>query len=136
MEDEYEIVPINPLRKLERRVDEVEKAGVAADTVKELVDIVKANQRIVDDIVRVNSDMMNKVSVLTASVNSLSDKVNDFMTRVELSGESLPEEEDRYKEIEERIEGEVDARLSKLEKRVNALILSLSKARIRKPAPA
>ena len=135
MEDEYEIVPINPLRKLEKRVDDVEKTSIATDTVKELVDIVKANQRVVDDIVRVNSDMMNKVSVLTASVNNLSDKVNDFMNRIELSGEAPPEE-DRYKEIEERIEGEVDARLSKLEKRVNALILSLSKAKIRKPAPA
>ena len=132
MEDEYEIVPINPLRKLEKRVDEVEKSGVTADTLKELIDIVKANQRVVDDVVKINSDMMNKVSILTNSVNGLSEKVHDFINRIELSGPPMMDERYKYRQIGERIEGQMDERLSTLEKRVNSLILSLSKVKTKR----
>jgi len=133
MSEEYEIIPINPIRRLEKRVESIEKSGSSAETVKELVDIVRANQRVVDDIVKVNSDMMNKVSVLTASVNNMSDKINDFMSRIEITGESEPAATgETYKDLEEKLEDKLDARLSKLEKRVNALILSFSKTKLRK----
>ena len=138
MDDEYEIIPVSPLRKLEKRIDDLEKAGVEAETIRELVDIVRSNQRVVDEIVKVNSDMMSKVSVLAASVNNLSERVSDFMGRIELAGENEPAQgepkEYAYREPAERHEGS-DARLVKLEKRVNALILALSKAKMRHQNP-
>ncbi len=149
MEEEYEMIPMGPIRKLERRVDRVEKTGATTETIRELVDIVRSNQRVIDDIVKINSDMMNRVSNLISSVGGLNDKINDFMSRIEMTSEPEPqheevvvksqEKEEKYKEIEEKV-GE---RMDKLEKRVNLLILSLSKAKLRRqeqvarrPAPA
>ena len=118
MEDEeYEIVPLSPIRKLEKRMSEIEK-GTPKALGNEVVDIIKTNQGIVDDLVRVNSDTAAKVSELTVSVNRLVDKLDDFIKRIEISGENVATE--KLDEIEKNTED----RLAKLEKRMNALLLS------------
>lgn len=121
MEEDYEIVPLNPIRRLEKRLERVEKTDYSSDTIKDLVNIVKSNQRIVDEIVKMNSTMLNRVTELLESVNSLTEKMNNFMERIEVVSEAPKEpEEEKVKEIDSK----VDERLVKLEKRVNSLLLS------------
>ena len=129
-EEEYELVPLSPLRRIEKRMERVEKLGTSQEMTRELMDIVRSNQQVVDDIVKINSEIITRVSELSVSVRELKDKINDFMERIEIAPEEAVQKEDKTKEIEER----VDARLAKLEKRLNVLILS-SMPRMRRSAP-
>ena len=113
-EEEYELIPLSPIRKLEKRLDRVEKGGAGGDMMKELVDVVKTNQAIVEDIVKVNSEMMTKVSELSTTVAQLTEKLNDFMGKIEVVGE----------EPEHRHDDAMDRKLEKIEKRLNAIALS------------
>lgn len=130
MEDEYELIPVNPIRKMEKRLEKIEKTGTSTEMIKELISVVKTNQNIVDDIVKVNSEMISKVSELTNSVGKMSGKINDFMERLEVAepGAVGTEEEEKTTAVDN-----VGKRLDKMEKRINALILS-SMAK-RRPTP-
>ncbi len=120
MEEEYEIIPVSPIRRLEKRMERIEKLGTSSESNKELIEIVKANQHVIDDMVRINSEMMSRMSGLLESVNSMTGKVNEFMTRLEVVSEKPGETGEETKELERK----VDERLVKLEKRVNALLLT------------
>ncbi len=118
MEDEYELIPMSPIRRLEKRMEKMEKTGASSDTTRELIEIVRANQHVIDDMVKMNAEMMNRVGELLISVNTMTNKITDFMNRIEVT--TTTEEEGEGSEAKK----EVDDRLVKLEKRLNALILS------------
>lgn len=122
-EDEYELIPLSPIRRLERRMEKMEKTGTSLETTRELIEIVRANQSVIDEMVKINSEMMRKVTDLLNTVSELTLKMNDFMSRIEFSGEE-PKEESKS-----------DERMEKLEKRVNALLLSsVARSKFRRPA--
>ncbi len=116
-EEEYELVPMNPIRRLERRMERVEKTGSSMETTRELIEIVRANQSVIDEMVKINSDMMRKVTDLLNNVSELTVKINDFMERIEFSGGESGSQN-------EELEKKVDERLSKLEKRFNSVLLA------------
>lgn len=127
MEEEYELVPMSPIRRLEKRMDKVEKTGSAGETTKELIEIVRANQHVIDEMVRINSMMIERISELLSSVNSMTQRMEDFLGRIEIASGG-PEGSDD-------LEKKVDERLAKLEKRLNSLLLaSISKSKLR-PRP-
>jgi DNA anti-recombination protein RmuC len=138
-EEEYELVPVGPLRRIEKRVEKIEKGGTSTEMVKELIDVVRTNQKIIDEVVKINSEMINKVSDLSAKVTELTGKMNDFLERVEVSeGETAPA---AATATEEHKNPEMEQRVQKLEKRINALLLSTMKAKqlqpmVRRPMPA
>ena len=39
MEEEYELIPMNPIRRIEKRMERIESAGTSTDVIKELIDI-------------------------------------------------------------------------------------------------
>jgi len=125
VDEEFELVPMSPIRRIEKRLDRMEDSGMSGDLLKELMNVVKTNQQVVDDVVRINSQMIGRVSDLSNSVNDLTNKLNDFMGRLEVQGAEKPEEH-----IEDRKMGE---RLSKMEKRINTLLIAMTKARRPRP---
>lgn len=127
-EEEYEIIPMSPVRRLERRMEKMERVGTSQETTRELIEIVRANQSVIDEMVKINSEMMKKVTDLLNNVSELTVKINDFMGRIEFSGgEGEPNQE---------LEKKVDERLSKLEKRLNSVLLSnVVRNRMRRPMP-
>lgn len=133
-EEEYELVPLSPIRRLERRMELIEKKTISQETIKDVLDIIKSNQELVEDIVKVNSEMIRRVSDMTDNVNMLIAKVNDFVSRIEIAA---AEETSKQPESAESGDAEkrLDERLAKLEKRVNAVILSsLGKQKIARHA--
>src|SRR3989338_9917909 len=116
-EEEYELVPVGPLRRIEKRMEKIEKGGTNNEMVKELIDVVRTNQKIIDEVVKINSEMINKVSDLNSKVTELTEKMGNFLERVEVSeSEPVAAPEQRNPENDQRIE--------KLEKRINSLLLS------------
>ena len=126
-EHDFELVPISPVRKLERRVEQLEENTVTHRDLKEMFNVVKANQQSVDEIVKLNRTMIEKVSELANASSNIAGKMSDFLSRIEI--EELPEAKE--------IRGVTDAneRLTKIENRLNALILALS-PKFRRPVPA
>ncbi|HLD39493.1 MAG TPA: hypothetical protein VJB05_04245 [archaeon] len=125
-EDEYEIVPVGPIRRIEKRVEKMERSGSGNEMVKELIDVVRTNQKIIDEVVKINSEMINKVSELSAHVTQMTEKLNDFLERIEI-GEATETV------VEEKSGPEVEQRMQKLEKRINSMLLSTMKAKQFKP---
>ncbi|MBS3056042.1 MAG: hypothetical protein J4473_01260 [Candidatus Aenigmarchaeota archaeon] len=122
--EEYELIPMNPIRRIEKRIDQLEKGGSGMGTIKELVEIVKINQQVVDDIVKINSEIVNKVTNLSSSVDNLANKVQDFMDRIEVVGEEQGSAAEDTGEKFDNIERKLDDRLSKIERRINSMIVS------------
>ena len=128
-EEEYEIVPVGPLRRIERRMEKIEKGTTSTDMVKELIEVVRTNQKIIDEVVKINSEMINRVSDLATHVSQLNERMNDFLDRVEVSSEAeQPPPVQQQKNVEE-----MDARMQKLEKRINSVLLSSMRNRPVRP---
>ena len=125
--EEYEMVPITPIRRLERRMDGLERAGVSTESIRKLVEAVRSNQGMVEEVIKLNTEMVRRVSDLTTSVGELTTHVNDLVSRLRLSEASG--------RAASKSQPETDARLDKLEKRVNSLIITMM-ARRRAPANA
>jgi len=121
MEEEYELVPIGPIRKLERKIEQMESFG-GGESTKALIEVVKSNQSIVDEMIKVNSDLVDRVAKLMESVNALDENLTDFMRKLEVASESDAGEEAAKKSEENSVK--VNEKLAKLEKRLNALILT------------
>src|SRR3989344_5356972 len=118
MDDEYELVPLSPIRRLEKRMEKVERSGTSQDTIHDLVEVVRANQHVIDDVVKMNSEMFNKVTDLVTKVNTMTEKMTEFLERLEVSGENEQPTtaNDESRKFEEKI--------SRMEKKINSLILS------------
>ena len=114
-EDDYEIVPLDPLRKMERRVHRLEKSGTTSETIHELIEIVRANQHVIDEMVRINSEMINRVSELTVVVTKTTEKMNDFIDKIQVVDNEEEPDEKNY---------EIEERLKKIERKINSFILS------------
>lgn len=115
--EEYELVPISPIRKLEKRLNNLEEGKSGGSKVdQDLLDIAKTNQEVVDDLVKTNAKLTNKMSEMTSQVEALVKKIDSFMDRIEVAGgeEGSESSEDR----------ETKKRLKKLEKKLNAMVLS------------
>ncbi len=127
-EEEFELVPLSPIRRLEKRLDRMEGSGMSADLLKELMEVVKTNQQVVDDVVRINSQMIGRVSDLSIAVSELTGRMNDFINRLEVGGEEPAKEEKKEEDTK------MNERLTKLEKRINMLLVAMTRAKTRAPA--
>lgn len=124
-EEEYELVPLSPLRRMEKRLEKIEKAGTGQDMVKELIDVVKTNQQIVDDMVKINSDIINKIADLSNAISGMMAKMDEFMSRIEIEGGTEQTEGQSVQVAAQAgAGGDAERRLDKLEKRINSLILT------------
>ena len=117
--EEYELVPLNPIRRLEKKVEELETVSKVRRSGEEIIDILKTNQEIVDDLVKANSDLIKRVSDLTVSMDALSRKITDMLDRIDISAET-----EHSEETNTQVEEELENRLKKIEKKVNALLIS------------
>jgi chromosome segregation ATPase len=89
-EEEYELVPISPLRRLEKRIEKLE-ASVGSEPkefYKEIVDIIRINQQIVDELVKANSTLRIELSRLPSKLDQLVSKLDELLTYIKASAEA------------------------------------------------
>ncbi len=126
MTEEYELVPMNPIRRLERKLEELEKRG-SQGLNEQIIEMIKVNQKIVDDLAKMNVDTVKAITELKGSINELVDKLNDFLNRIEVIEEEPSEDTKQLLEENKKLiesHQQLMEKLEKLEKKVNALILS------------
>ena len=94
--DEYEIVPMGPIRKLEKRLEKVEsKNSLSGDEslIRDILDLMKSNQKIVDDMTENTNKLRNSVEDLTHKMDTVIDNMNEFMSILKEASEVSLEED-------------------------------------------
>ena len=89
-EDEYEVIPTSPLRRLEKRLENVESGSYSSEVrklIEQIMELIKSNQRIVDDSIKANHDLINEVAKLPRHIEGLVSEMKDFMNLLKASAE-------------------------------------------------
>lgn len=89
-EDEYEVIPTSPMRRLEKRVEKVESGSYSSQIrrlIDQVVELIKSNQKIIDDSIKANSDLIAEVSKLPKKMDDLILEMREFMKLLKVSAE-------------------------------------------------
>jgi len=95
--EDYEVVPVGPIRKLERRIDDMEEkaqkgggmgGGRNDELVRDVLDIMKSNQKIVNDMTESTHELKNSVEDLTHKMDEVIDDMNSFMDLLQDASET------------------------------------------------
>jgi hypothetical protein len=89
-EDEYEIIPTSPIRRLEKRIEQVESGSYSSQIrklIEQVIELIKSNQRIIDDSIKANTDLIAEVSKVPKKVEDLIIEMREFMKLLKTSAE-------------------------------------------------
>jgi len=86
-DDEFELVPISPLRRLERRLEKMEttKGVDVQEFYSQLVEIVRMNQQLVDELAKANDSLRIEVSKLPGKLDELINDLNELLSFIKAS---------------------------------------------------
>ncbi len=82
IDEEYEIVPTSPIRRLEKRIARLEETSSASEVrqlIEQIIELIKANQRLVDDVIKANSELINEMAALPGRIDSLVSQMTEFI---------------------------------------------------------
>ncbi len=84
---EYELIAVSPLRKLEKRMEELEstKGMDVREFYRELVDIIKMNQQIVDELAKANDALRIELSRLPSKIEDLVSRLDELISFIKAS---------------------------------------------------
>jgi hypothetical protein len=86
-EEEYELIPISPIRRLEKRMEKVEAATGfdVREFFKELVSIVRMNQQLVDELAKANDALRIEISRLPGRIDELLGNLKELISFIRAS---------------------------------------------------
>lgn len=91
VEDEYELIPMSPLRRLEKRIEKLETGpsagGDSREFIKEVVSIVRMNQELIDELAKANDAMRIEISKLPSKLDELITELKELISFIRSSGE-------------------------------------------------
>jgi len=87
--EEVEIIPISPLRRLEKRIEELEASKMfdSRELYKELVAIIRMNQQIVDELAKANDALRIELSKLPSRLEDLTSRLEELINFIKASAE-------------------------------------------------
>jgi DNA repair ATPase RecN len=90
VEEEFEIIPVNPIRRLEKRIERLEAYSVEdpKSIFKDIIEIVRMNQQIVDELAKSNDALRVELSKLPGRLDELIGDMKELINFIRASGES------------------------------------------------
>jgi len=82
VEEEYEIIPTSPIRRLDKRMSRMEVANSSSEIrrlIEQVIELIKSNQRIIDDIIKSDAELRNEISRLPGKMDELMANMGEFM---------------------------------------------------------
>ena len=145
-EDEYELIPLSPLRKIEKRITQLESTtGVdAKEFFQEFVDIVKMNQQLVDEVIKANNTLRVELSRLPGKIDELSKSLGELLSYIKTAAieEVSPASTESFKVMPEKMDKliELNKKIVENNETLTGLMETLDKKMrppmtIRKPMP-
>ena len=81
-DEEYEVIPTSPIRRLEKRVAKVESTSASSESrrlIEQIIELIKSNQRVIDDIIKADAELRNEVARLPGKIDELVASMADFI---------------------------------------------------------
>ena len=81
-DEEYEMVPTTPIRRIEKRLARVESTSASSEVgrlIEQIIELIKSNQRVIDDVIKADAELRNEVSRLPNKIDQLLSTMNDFI---------------------------------------------------------
>ena len=91
--EEYELVPLSPIRRLEKRIEILEKQtrGEGREIFKEIVSIIRLNQQIVSELVKANDALRMELARLPSKIEDLTSKLDELLGYIKTAAtEEIP----------------------------------------------
>ena len=139
-QEEFELIPVTPLRKLEKRIEELEKKASIneRELYREIIQIIRMNQEIVDALVKANDSLRIELSKLPSKLEELTKKIDELLELIKAAGEEevKPAQIDN-KPLIEKIEKltEINNKILKNNENLISLLEDISKKITRPPVP-
>jgi len=91
-QEEVEIVPVTPLRKLEKRIEDLEATRFnEKEFYRELVDIIRLNQQLVNQLATANDALRIEISKLPSKLEDLISRLDELLSFIkETAEEEVP----------------------------------------------
>ena len=88
-ESEYELIPMSPIRRLEKRLERLESSSAidSRSIFREIIDIVRMNQQVVDELVKSTNSLKIELSKLPAKLDELIMNLKEIISFIKSSGE-------------------------------------------------
>jgi uncharacterized coiled-coil protein SlyX len=89
-ENEYELIPMSPIRRLEQRLDRLESSSPidSKNIFSDIIDIVRMNQQIVDELAKSSDALRIELSKLPAKMDELIINLKELVSFIRASGET------------------------------------------------
>lgn len=87
---DYEVLPVTPIHKLEKRIKYLEEAGTVPQLqslIGQIIELVRGNQQLVDQVVRADAELRNELSRLPGKLDELITTIKSFLNLVKIAGE-------------------------------------------------
>lgn len=81
-DEEYEVIPTSPVRKLEKRISKMENVSSTSEVrrlIEQIIELIKSNQRIIDDIVKSDAELRHEISSIPGKVDELIASMSEFI---------------------------------------------------------
>jgi len=91
--EEFELVAVSPLRRLEKRMDDIEKSSSGDNShefYREMVDIIRMNQQLVDELAKANDALRIELSRLPGRIEELVTDLKELLSYIKASGSEEP----------------------------------------------
>ncbi len=137
-DEEYEIVPVSPLRNLERRMEKLETLSTndPKSIIRDIIDIIRMNQGIVDELVKSNDALKLELSKLPSKLDEMTSQLRELVVLIKSSGEeeSVSMSQESMKPVVDKLDELIKANRGMNERNdsVVELLDEISK-RIKKP---
>jgi hypothetical protein len=89
-DDEFEIIPTSPMRRLEKRIEKMEGGSYSSEVnrlIEQVLDLIKSNQKIIDNSIKANNDLISEVAKLPKRIDDLILEMREFMKLLKISAE-------------------------------------------------
>lgn len=86
--EEYEVIPTSPIRNLEKRISKIETTSTTSETrrlVEQIIELIKSNQRIIDDVIKADSELREEISRIPGKIDDLLMAMHEFMELLKTS---------------------------------------------------
>lgn len=80
--EEYEVIPTSPIKRLDKRLSRMEQTSSSSETrrlIEQVIELIKSNQRIIDDIVKSDAELRNEISRLPGKMDELMAHMGEFI---------------------------------------------------------
>ncbi|MBI2546968.1 MAG: hypothetical protein HYW23_00795 [Candidatus Aenigmarchaeota archaeon] len=140
-DDEFELVPMSPFRRLEKRIDKLENTSGGVDVrefFRELVAIIRMNQEIVDELAKSSDALRIELAKLPPKLDEVTRNMNELLSYIRAAAveESTQISPDTFKPLADKLDQLIDTNKKMNENYDNfsGLLESIEK-KLRPPLP-